>query len=103
MNIKNYLKGFDIKLLVVSLLLIPIATAYGYGRNQEKEQNAQTGKKNEQNIVRKEIDYKAGKTPLKGIFFMTRIKRRKVLESLLCTNGGAIMLTAKIGLRCWQN
>ena len=77
MKIKNYLKGFDIKLLVVSLLLIPIATAYGYGRNQEKEQNAQTGKKNEQNIVRKEIDYKAGKTPLKGYLFYDENKTKK--------------------------
>jgi len=36
--------------------------------NQKKGQNAQTEKKNEQNIVRKQIDYKAGKTTLKGIF-----------------------------------
>jgi len=63
----------------------------------------QTEKKNEQNIVRKQIDYKAGKTPLKGYLFTMRIKRRKARESLLCTNGGAIMLTAKIELRCWQN
>jgi len=77
MNIKNYLKGFDSKLLVVSLLMITIATADGYGRNHEKEQNAQTEKKNEQNIVRKEIDYKAGKTPLKGYLFYDENKKKK--------------------------
>ena len=81
MNIKNYFKGFDIKLLAVSLLMIPITTADGFGRNQEKEQKAQTEKKNEQNIVCKKIDYKAGKTPLKGIFFTMRTKRRKARES----------------------
>lgn len=77
MNIKNYLKGFDIKLLVVSLLMISIATAYGYGRNQEIKQNAQTEKKNEQNIVRKEIDYKAGKTTFKGYLFYDENKTKK--------------------------
>jgi dienelactone hydrolase len=77
MNIKKYLNGFDIKLLVVSLLMISIATAYGYGRNHEKEQNAQTEKKNEQNIVRKEIDYKAGKTTLKGYPFYDENKTKK--------------------------
>jgi dienelactone hydrolase len=69
MNIKNYLKGFDIKLFVVSLLMITIATADGYGRNQ--------GKKNEQNIVRKEIDYKAGNTTLKGYLFYNKNNTKK--------------------------
>ena len=77
MNIKNYLKGFDIKLLIVSLLLISVATTYGCGRNQNKKQNAQTEKKNEQNIVRKEIDYKAGNTPLKGYLFYDENKTEK--------------------------
>jgi dienelactone hydrolase len=77
MNIKNYLKGFNIKLLVLSLLMITIATADGYGRNQEKEQNAQSEKKNEQNIVRKKIDYKAGNTTLKGYLFYDENKTEK--------------------------
>lgn len=77
MNIKNYLKGFDIKLLVVSLLMITIATSYGCVGNQGKEQNAQAEKKNEQNIVRKEIDYKAGETPLKGYLFYDENKKKK--------------------------
>jgi len=77
MNIKNYFKGFDIKLLAVSLLMIPITTADGFGRDQEKEQKAQTEKKNEQNIVRKEIDYKAGKTTLKGYLFYDENKTKK--------------------------
>ncbi|MDN5354788.1 MAG: hypothetical protein PWQ09_1544 [Candidatus Cloacimonadota bacterium] len=77
MNIKKYLKGFDIKLLVVSLLLITIATANGCGGNQGEKQNAQTEKKNEQNIVSKEIDYKAGQTPLKGYLFYDENKTKK--------------------------
>jgi dienelactone hydrolase len=77
MNIKNYFKGFDIKLLVVSLLLITIASADGYGREQGKKQNKQTEKKNEQNIIRKEIDYKAGETPLKGYLFYDENKTGK--------------------------
>jgi len=77
MNIKNYFKGFDIKLLAVSLLMIPITTADGFGRDQEKEQKAQTEKKNEQNIVCKKIDYKAGKTPLKGYLFYDENKTKK--------------------------
>ena len=77
MNIKNYLKGFNVKLLVVSLLMITIATTYGCGRNQAKKQNAQTEKKNEQNIVRKEIDYKAGNTTLKGYLFYDENKTEK--------------------------
>ena len=77
MNIKNYFKGFNIQLLVVSLFMISIATANGYGMNQKKGQNAQTEKKNEQNIVRKQIDYKAGKTTLKGYLFYDENKTKK--------------------------
>ncbi|MGE4289101.1 MAG: dienelactone hydrolase family protein [Salinivirgaceae bacterium] len=77
MNNKNYLKGFGIKSLVVSLLLITIATTDGYGRNQGEKQNVQTEKKNEQNIVRKEIDYKAGETTLKGYLFYDENKTEK--------------------------
>jgi len=69
MKIKNYETGFGIKLLVVSMLLITIPAADGYGWNQGKKQNTQSEKKNEQNIVRKEIDYKAGETTLKGYLF----------------------------------
>jgi dienelactone hydrolase len=57
--------------------MITIATADGYGRNQEKEQNAQSEKKNEQNIVRKKIDYKAGNTTLKGYLFYDENKTEK--------------------------
>jgi len=77
MNNKNYLKGFGIKSLVVSLLLITIATTEGYGSNQGEKQNVQTEKKNEQNIVRKEIDYKAGETTLKGYLFYDENKTEK--------------------------
>jgi dienelactone hydrolase len=77
MNIKNDVKGFGIKSLVVSLLLITIATTEGYGRNQGEKQHAQTEKKNEQNIVREEIDYKAGETTLKGYLFYDENKTEK--------------------------
>lgn len=76
MNNKNYLKRFGIKLFVVSLLLIPIFTI-GCKSSQEEKQNAQMEKENEQNIVRKEIDYKAGKTTLKGYLFYDENKTEK--------------------------
>lgn len=69
MNTRNYLTGFGSKLLVGSMLLITIATATGCGTNQKKKQQAQIEKKSEQSIVRKEIDYKAGTTTLKGYLF----------------------------------
>ena len=77
MNIKNYMKGFGIKSLVVSLLLITIATTDGYARNQGEKQHAQTDQKHEQNIVRKEIDYTAGETTLKGYLFYDENKKEK--------------------------
>jgi len=83
--------------------MISIATANGYGMNQKKGQNAQTEKRTNRIsfvnrlIIRQERLHK-GKS-----FLTMRIKRRKARESLLCTNGGAIMLTAKSELRCWQN
>ncbi|MBU2554576.1 MAG: dienelactone hydrolase family protein [Bacteroidetes bacterium] len=77
MKNKNYLKGFGIKLSVVGLLLLTIATTEGCGGNQGEKQNAQTEKKNEQNIVRKEIDYKAGETTLKGYLFYDENKTEK--------------------------
>jgi len=77
MKIKNYVTDFGIKLLTVSLLLITITVADGFGRNQEKKEQAETEKKNESNIVRKEIDYKAGETTLKGYLFYDENKTEK--------------------------
>jgi dienelactone hydrolase len=77
MTIKNYLKVFGVKVLVVGLLLVVTAPADGNGRDKWKNQYAQNEKKNEQNIVRKEIDYKAGKTALKGYLFYDENKTKK--------------------------
>ena len=69
MKIKNYVTDFGIKLLTLSFLLITVAAFTGCGRNEETKQQAETENKNESNIVRKEIDYKAGTTTLKGYLF----------------------------------